>query len=397
MISAKKGSPPGGGAGADGGGGAAAGVGGAGAGGAGTGGADSGDDLALISAKNGSPDGGGGGFDGFSACRRPPGGGGGTGGGPALGTGGGTSSAERAELTELTDADFKWPRLAGRAGGTRRLRAGGLGSFVRWTGGAARGTGGAARGTGGAARGIGGGARGIGGASSGGRARGCCGRARGTDGAARGCCGRPRGSSGGTGARGTGGTGDLRWSGGAADLGALFAAIVFSPPLAGAVGTRGAPAGTRPLRLSTDRSLGMPPAKMSPNCGGPGGMGASASSGASSVRGPADGAAATLVFPSMSGLDLSTVTVFLSFMPFWISPRRASRPAGMPRGAELATERLGGAKLGGGGGGGAGMGKEEVVGGGEKVWACAHRYIKRLWGCMKEEVWVRQNREATIV
>lgn len=76
----------------------------------------------------------------------------------------------------------------------------------------------------------------------------------------------------------------------------------------------GALGGTIPLRLSfTDLSLGMPPAKMSPNWGAAG-------------MGEADdrrklpegcgGAVFTDIFRSRIGLDLSTVTAFFKVVPF---------------------------------------------------------------------------------
>lgn len=116
----------------------------------------------------------------------------------------------------------------------------------------------------------------------------------------------------------------------------------------GGKGTFGADAGTIALLLSlTLFNFGMPPANRSPNCGGP-------PDGIAGAPDRCDVLAAgtedrTDVFASMSGFDLSTVTAFLSFMPLWISPSNASRPAGIVAGGGGGSSSPGG---GGGGGGG---------------------------------------------
>ena len=186
--------------------------------------------------------------------------GGGGGGGPALGSGGGaegrgggpegtggawgvnTDSEDcvlSKEPSELMELDFKWPSFRGLDGGifgTLRDAEG----RDDGTCGTAEGKGGAAEGKGGAADGKGGGPEEVGGVSNegaaeeavirfrfGGLVSGVCG-ACGAE-----CCGRDTGCIGGT-------------------------------------GILGAEAGTRPLRLSfTLLSLGIPPAKISPNWGGP--------------------------------------------------------------------------------------------------------------------------------
>lgn len=55
-------------------------------------------------------------------------------------------------------------------------------------------------------------------------------------------------------------------------------------------------------------------------------------------------------FRSSIGFDLSMVTAFLSLIPLWISPKRAS----LPEAIEGGEKRLGTAEGGGGGGGGGG-------------------------------------------
>lgn len=104
-----------------------------------------------------------------------------------------------------------------------------------------------------------------------------------------------------------------------------------------------------PLRLSlTLLSLGIPPAKISPNCGGPL-EGKEELVGAELWPIDARGAASTETFESIWGLDLSTVTAFLRFIPLRISPSNASLPAGIDDGGGGGRFRPGG---GGGGGGG---------------------------------------------
>lgn len=113
-------------------------------------------------------------------------------------------------------------------------------------------------------------------------------------------------------------------------------------------GTFGADMGTLSVRLSlTDLSLGIPPANKSPNCGTARGAPGPALElvGAEAAGLLEDIEAET--FRSRRGFDLSTVTAFLSLIPLWISPKRASLPPAIGGG----EERLG-TPIGGGGGGG---------------------------------------------
>lgn len=115
---------------------------------------------------------------------------------------------------------------------------------------------------------------------------------------------------------------------------------------AGIGGTSGADEGIRSARLSlTDLSFGIPPAKMSPSCGGAPGI---------VTGGPEEDGTARLAaedgFRSRSGLDLSMVTAFFNLIPLWISPKRASLPPILGEG----EERFSIPPPGGGGGGGGG-------------------------------------------
>lgn len=56
------------------------------------------------------------------------------------------------------------------------------------------------------------------------------------------------------------------------------------------------------------------------------------------------------IFRSIIGFDLSTVTVFFSFIPLWMSPKRASLPPAIGGG----EDKFGNPAGGGGGGGGGG-------------------------------------------
>lgn len=58
------------------------------------------------------------------------------------------------------------------------------------------------------------------------------------------------------------------------------------------------------------------------------------------------------VFRSINGFDLSTVTVFFSFIPLWMSPKSASLPPAIGDGEDKFGTPAGG---GGGGGGGPAM------------------------------------------
>lgn len=55
-------------------------------------------------------------------------------------------------------------------------------------------------------------------------------------------------------------------------------------------------------------------------------------------------------FRSINGFDLSTVTVFLSLIPLWMSPKSASLPPAIAGG----EDKFGTPAAGGGGGGGGG-------------------------------------------
>ncbi|KAF8002070.1 hypothetical protein HF325_003035 [Metschnikowia pulcherrima] len=175
--------------------------------------------------------------------------------------------------------------------------------------------------------------------------------------------------SGATGATGGNGGGTTEGSGGGAAFGIVGATGTFlrGGLVVGVAGTGaecgrealgtgilGAVGGTIPdlLSLLTDLSLGIPPAKISPNCGAIDTAGAPLPPGVApdGIGGPPadteDG------FVPSNGFDLSTVTVFFKRMPFWISPSKASRPAGIFAGGP-GISRLG-APIGGGGGGGGG-------------------------------------------
>lgn len=119
----------------------------------------------------------------------------------------------------------------------------------------------------------------------------------------------------------------------------------------GCIGIFGADVGTMPLRLSfTLLSLGIPPAKISPNCGGPP-EGKDGALGADTWPVGASGAEVRIdTFESIWGFDLSTVTAFLRFIPLRISPSKASLPAGIDDGGGGGRFR----PAGGGGGGGGG-------------------------------------------
>lgn len=209
----------------------------------------------------------------------------------------------------------------------------GTGGATDGTGGAEDGTGGAEVGTGGAEVGAGGAEVGAGGAEEGtGTANGSCPAL--TEAVCRAAFpilggGRDKGRA-----------GDMGGAGGCKTDGVeTFGRSV------GSGGTSGAVGGTTPRRLSTERSLGIPPAKMSPNAG-------------CALPGPfpredddtlgtgLELTAVAVVEPPSRGLDLSTVTVFLRFMPLRMSPKRASRPP--PREEEAK-------RFGGGGGGGPAM------------------------------------------
>lgn len=235
--------------------------------------------------------------------------GGGPGGAPSGGAGGaGGAPIPSSETTDECDAVRKWDSFLGLLGGS-------FGTFNDDPGSGASGArGGAVGGNGGGnAFGRGGGVEGVSGTEEGTFLRGG-GRASGTSGTSSGA--------------------------------------EFAVP---GTGTRGALGGTIPARLSrTDLSLGIPPAKMSPNCG-PAGRCARGAARGVDPDAPGTGMAAETDdgFVSRSGFDLSTVTVFLSRMPLWISPKRASRPAGILAGGPGGMSRLG-APMGGGGGGGGG-------------------------------------------
>lgn len=287
----------------------------------------------LISAKNGSPPGsagaggatgadvGGGGGDvgalddtlvstsddGTGGGAR--GNGGGPGGAPSGGAGGaGGAPIPSSETTDECDAVRKWDSFLGLLGGS-------FGTFNDDPGSGASGA------RGGAVGGNGGG------------------NAFGRGGGVEGVCGTEEGTF-------------LRGGGRASGTSGTSSGAEFAVP---GTGTRGALGGTIPARLSrTDLSLGIPPAKMSPNCGPAGRCARGAARGADPDA-PGTGMAAETDdgFVSRSGFDLSTVTVFLSRMPLWISPKRASRPAGILAGGPGGKSRLG-APMGGGGGGGGG-------------------------------------------
>lgn len=229
---------------------------------------------------------------------------GGNGGGPALGNGGGTegnAGASSNDPIELVEASFKWPSFFGLLGGTFGTLSPEFPVF---------GTGGAPKGTGGAAEGRGGAADGNGGACE-------------------------------------------NWG----DFGnELESALGTEEELVdlwgrcvGAEGTEiigicGALGGTTPLRLSLDLSFGIPPANISPNWGAPVGIGGAEKDGADALP------LWDTVLPSIAGPDLSTVIAFLRFMPFLISPSKASLPGGIL--AEGGGERARPPAIGGGGGGG---------------------------------------------
>ena len=108
--------------------------------------------------------------------------------------------------------------------------------------------------------------------------------------------------------------------------------------------------------------MGIPPANISPNCGGPPIVeaGAEPGMGGADIFGAEGGAEeADTTPPPTSGALLSFVSAFFNRIPFLISPKRASRPcitdaAGLAAGAAAA-------KTPGGGGGGGGAGGPAIL------------------------------------
>lgn len=282
----------------------------------------------LISAKNGKPPiGGAGGAElPFDFCDVNEGGGGGAdgtfvgfdvndgGGGAIEGTGGGGGASNEggggvregdvysSELTELTEVDFKWPDFFGLVGGSFGANLFGLEVGAAGGGGAEPGKGGGALGRGGAEELV-----------------------------------------------------VLLSILGFLECGLNFGIEGVSGGCVTNVGICGAEGGTIPalLSLPTCFNLGTPPANISPNCGAEGGMGEEPSEleGTLELEGPMELEGAVVptdIFPSITGLDLSTVTAFLSLAPFLISPNKASLPI-MGGGGALPPPIAGG---GGGGGGG---------------------------------------------
>lgn len=280
----------------------------------------------LISAKNGNPpdgganggagggtftEGGGGTDDGNGGARDSGTGGGaegsGGGGGASVDGGGGVVGGVSSELGAR-----KWVSFLGREGGI-------LGAFF-----AAADANGSLGGTSAAGNGVD--TEGSGGADDGGG-----GANDGRGGADEGRGGAVLGMGGGT-------SGD-------------FAIGRFTGT--GIDGAGGVEGGLPPA--STFFNFGTPPAKISPNCGAPRGIGGAPVDGGLGMDGapPIVMPVGASVLPSIIGFSLSTVVAFFNRAPLRISPKSASRPA-ITRAAGLGAEPPPSAGGGGGGGGGGG-------------------------------------------
>lgn len=166
------------------------------------------------------------------------------------------------------------------------------------------------------------------------------------------------GSGGGTegGVSGTGGAAEngIPGMGGAADGGALgMGGAVADGVAPGINGKFNDGAELTFALLLTCFSLGIPPAKISPSCGAP-----FPGIGGADIDGPLVLAALELpgvdetISPPTVGALLSLVSAFFNFIPFLMSPKRASRPC-MTELAGLGAVPPFNAGGGGGGGGGA--------------------------------------------